>query len=769
MGMIEICGPRIYFYNSLSTILNCRPLIIIARTINIMNRPVRTRIQENLNKYDPTLRRLAQKHQEFSETISLVWVAASGLAKYHRLFTLEQHGQLIHAMRLEDDYSRNVTLIGLDIRKWSRNPDLTLRGKDGLNRLYVVLELVLRDAIELYSESEKELRLENKQINLSASDGLGEYQRARAALWKFQHEFHLHQIDSRRGRSDRAIFYEQPGYSGLTVNFGDNPFPILDWKEPDEDYVRILTEEEQTQLKNLISMPEVQKLLPKKLRNRNIILPPDEENDGSDIDISGPKYTFQGNGILKAPGIGPLWPKKKKSVRFGRSVESELPSHSVHDGPPAFIPVDTAHTPPAPPPPSLLGSLRIVPSSPRPRPYSSPSHHRPTMISNSPSTSSSTTVETSTDKGPKPPENILGVSTAIVEENNTRVTCPSTSSSTTVESTTDKASTPERNVLGVFTTNVEDTNTPDTPSPAIPPSSSTSSSMPSVGSLSPTPPSSVTENGYENSTASNSSEDENGTPPSRPPESITSEQVSPAKPEVEVRREIALSFRAYLGFRHDEYSQALEADSTIDLTEEDEDGSGTDEDDAENLPYHDEAYAGHHELGRTANHRTARAVRHTALFHWASAARAKRAERIQGYTRLRKILKWAEAKGKVPLSPSSIRASTGLRRGIFTPLGPPDLPPAADRCEQREQRRRRGRKVLYGDVTMAALEQLRPRLDLTLSAFLFNEDALRLFGGLVGEQPRPSDLARMDKILRELVGDFLLCARSRYLPLFPIS
>ncbi|KAK7704686.1 hypothetical protein SLS64_008450 [Diaporthe eres] len=508
-----------------------------------MNKPVATRVLQNLHKYDPVVKLLGEKHPEFSRTVNLVKLAIQGLAKYYGLFILDQHGKLIFAARLEDDYSRNVTLIGRELKTWARNPDLTLKGKIGLTRLYSVLERCLRDALELYNESEMELLRNNINIYMSTSDAYGEYERAKAALWKFQHDFHLHQIDPHRG-SDRAIIYNQPGFAGPPVGFVNNfEFTRPDWKEPGEDCIKVLTEEEQTQLKSFISRPEVQKLLPSDLRNPN--------------------------------------------------------------------------------------------SEKRPR----------------------------------------------------------------------------------------------------------------------------------------------------------------ARTPVEVRRKVALAVRAFLGRRHNEYSLALAVDPDTEFAEdEDEDEDNTEDgsmdgtmkgsmdssmndfvdgsvdgsvdcpvdvdspkDNIKDLPYDDEARAAHLQLTHTARQNTAHDVGGTALLHWAGATKAKREERIEGHRRLRAILKWAEREGHVPLSPTSIRATTGLRRGIFTPLDTPDLPPP------RRRSRRRVDPEAYCDAALENLKNLRPLLDLTLLAFLFNQDALRLFGGLVGEHPLPSDLGRMDKVLRELEVYTEVCAHRRRL------
>lgn len=747
-----------------------------------MNRPVATRVLENLNKYNPVVQLLGEKHQEFSGTIDLVKLAVNGLAKYYGLFILDQHAKLIKAARIEDDYSRNVTLIGRDVKTWLRNPDVTLRGKIGLTRLYGLLERCLRDALELYTESERELIREDVKVYMSVSDAHGEYERAQAALWRFQHDFHLHQIDLQRG-SDRAIIYNQSPFAAPPVGFNNPGFSRPVWQEPDEERLRVLTAEEQSQLRSFLSRPDVQRLLPSDLRNPNINLPPVEDDDSDESVAPGPSkigplvipkpgyYVKKMNGILKDPASEAPRDKSKKTVRFGPYVEPPLPSYDVHDD-------------------SLLSTHSI---------------DLPEIIIQAPSTPSRHSSPTSSDS-PTPP-----------------LTPPPTPA----DRVTKKAS---------VSNDVEETKTFAPPSSSDSSSSSSSSSLPSV-SLSPTASS-------ESATLSNSSEDGHTAESSTTTGSDKSEEIPRARTPGNIRREVAMSVRAYLGRRHDEYGLALAVDPDTDFGEdqtegedrdqdhdqnfrqdedqdeerdrdqeqdqdqgEDEDeydteylSSSSDEDlsyddedmpqaadnlphdngdlpyddgylpqdaenppqDAENLPhmdedlpYDDEAWAAHYQLSHEVHQKTAHDVTGTALLHWAGVTKAKREERVAGHTRLRRILKWAERNGKVPLSPSSIRASTGLRRGIFTPLGHPDLPqPPRTR---RERRRRAAGPEAYRDAVLADLEDLPPRTDLTLLAFLANQDALRLFGGLVGERPFPRDLAWMDKVLRELVSD-LLCS-----------
>ncbi|KAG6366549.1 hypothetical protein INS49_000727 [Diaporthe citri] len=537
--------------------------------------PVATRVFENLKKYVPVVKLLGEKHQEFSRTIDLVKLAVNGLANYYGLFIFDQHQKLINAVRLEDDYSRNVTLIGRDLKTWARNPDLTLRGKIGLTRLYSVLERCLRDALELYAESERELIREDIKVHMSQNDA----------------------YEGQTARSYIANLVLQPHPAG----FDNFRFTRHDWREPDEDSIRVLTGEEQTQLKNFISRPDVQRLLPSNLRNPNIDLPPVEDDNSGDRDNPGPSKK-----------IGPLTRPKSKYLKRKKGILKD-------------------------------------PNEPRDRPKKNPN--------------------------------------------------------------------------------------------AAPDFSPDSSGTPS-----------------------NSSDDEHTSASSTSSRSDKSEGRPLARTPVKVDREVAVSVRAYLGRRHDEYGLALAADPDTDFVEDedvteagDEDDNTEAGDDAEDVPHDDEACAAHLQLSHTARQNTAHDVSGTALLHWAGVAKAKREERIEGHTRLRAILKWAEREGKVPLSPSSIRATTGLRRGIFTPLGLPDLPPP------RRRSRRPFDPEAYRDAALENLEHLRPRRELTLLAFLYNEDALRLFGGLVGEQPLPSDLGRMDKVLRELEVYTEVCAHRRRL------
>lgn len=790
-----------------------------------MNRPLATRVLENLRKYDPIVKRLRQKHPEFAQTIDLVTLAVEGLAKYYGLFILDQHRNLINAARIEDDYSRNVTLIGRDLRTWAKNPDLTLKGKMGLDQLYLVLSRCLRDALELYTESERELIREGVKIYMSASDGFGEFERANSSLWKFQNEFHLHQIDPKRG-DDRAIVYDQPGYSGPPVGFGNAGFSTPDWQEPSDDCIQKLTADEQRQLKVFINRPEVQKLLPDNLRNPNIALPPSEDdNDNINTPVpikkiarlrkSKPQY-LQRKGILKNPAVESLRDSPKKTVRFGPYREPPLPPGRVHDDPPQVTYMDWAtyldwarsrpHQPsPSPPdnpkqpvdlpqssvesaakrasrentdnpdaPSSTTSSsssssslpkppvVRVTPNTPSPTTSSSsssssrklPPSKPPPIVENtntpSPTTSSSSSsskqsaVVVEDTKAVDTPNTIISSTSSTSSSSGSVVILTPTSSTPTIGSTSSTSSSSKQSVVIVEEKKAADIQN------SIPSSTTSSSSSQrsqrSVGPLSPPPVQSVPEDRDEWAISSTSSEDGSDTEQPRPP--------VPKKTDEKLKSDVALSVRAYFGLTHAEYSKALVADPE---DEEDDTASDNTATEVEDVPYDDAAYTAHHRRGSRAERRARRDVKRTALLHWAGVRTANRAERIAGYDRMRAIMRWAEREGRVPLSPSSIRASTRLRRGIFSPLGLPDIPPPFESEGRDVSPVSPGR---FGESALEDLEQLRPRLDLTYLAFLFNEDALRLYGGLVGEQPRPGELARMDRLLRELVSASLYGSRE---------
>lgn len=677
-----------------------------------MKRPLETRVREGLDKYTPIIASLESEFQEFRDVIDSVKTAVRGLAKYHWRYTSDEFNKVIQTFLIEDDYSGNVTLIGRRIRTYASHPDLTLKQKMFLDQLDFILSRCLHDALEIFEESEKELIRAGIKIYMSASDGYAEFKRAKAALWDFQEKFHARQLDS--GRDSRAIIYPSAGLD-------NDAFPAPGWQTRGNGYI-FLTDEEQRQLKEFLTNSE--KL--RDLINNNTKDPEDSQssvrgNNSSGRDITTPAPTppkqppKEPISILKPQG-GTIGFGPKKNVHWPDSDTLPLPSPGVRmpgvrlrncrGDPPPVKAGDDKDSKTHPKLPEIFAPLPPVSGPDNP-----PDHLPPTPTPTVPFV---------------PPSSPLSLSSSDSE------TPPSTPSSIPVDVTnTTIPDSPEDSTVGDDA--VEDPKTSDDPSPTSP-SSSSSSSLPSVGSTSPTQPSSVPDDGDENIPSPNSPEDDIGTDTEEFLGGEPSMSTTLVDMAVEVRREVALSIRAYLGRRHNEYSMALSALST--------------KKDARNkVEREDTLHLSHPSLIRIVRQRNLRAaqdVKDNALFHWAGVATAKRQERINGYTRLRAVLKWAEKKGNVPLSPSSIRASTGLRRGLFEPLGPPELP--------RRRKRRFLGPAAYREATLASLAEMQPRLDLSLLGFLFNQDALRLFGGLVGEQPQPKDLARMDRLLRELVS-----------------
>ncbi|KAK2613584.1 hypothetical protein N8I77_000490 [Diaporthe amygdali] len=221
------------------------------------------------------------------------------------------------------------------------------------------------------------------------------------------------------------------------------------------------------------------------------------------------------------------------------------------------------------------------------------------------------------------------------------------------------------------------------------------------------------------------------------PYTIESENAFRDRAALETSKEIILSTQAYLGRRHDEYASQLAAEPPTEPTKK--------------------AYAWHETQSLSRYHSSARKTRATALLHWAAVSKARREERINGYNTLHRR---ATEQGE-PRRTSGFR--TSLRASLFEPLGPPDLAGAGAGRKWRAQAQEAVDAGQYREATLANLAQLRPRLDLTLLAFSFNEDALRLYGGLVGGAPRARDLARMDRILRELEVYVAVCAHRRKL------
>lgn len=685
-----------------------------------MKRPLEIRVREGLDKYTPIIASLESEFQEFKDVIDSVKVAVHGLAKYHWWYTSDEFRKVIQAFLIEDDYSRNVTLIEQRIQTYASHPDLTLRQKIFLDRLDFVLSRCLHDALEVFEESENELTLAGIKIYMSASDGYAEFERANAALWEFQRKFHERQLDASRGFDDRAIIYP-------TTGFNNNAFSAPGWKTRGNDD-KILTDEEQMQLKQMLDDANI-------LRdqiNNNAKYPEDSQppvrgNNSGDGNITTPATTPPREPtkkplppILKPLGgsIGfgtPDQGRPKKVVHWPDSNTLPLPSPGVRVrvrdccGGWAVKAGDDKDSKTLPKLPEIFAPRPPVSGSDNP-----PDHPPPTPTPTPPFV---------------PPSSPLSLSSSDSE------TPTSTPSSVPVETTKPTVPDPsEDSAVGDDT--VDDHKTSDDESSPTSVASSSSSSLPSVGSSSPTKPSSVTDDGDKNIPSSNSSEDDIETETGELPGGEPSTDTTLVDKAVEVRREVALSIRAYLGRRYNEYNMVLSALSTKKHAKS-------------AVEREDSLHHSNPSLTRTVRQRNLRAahdVKDNVLFHWAGVTTAKRQERIDGYTRLRAVLKWAEKNGKVPLSPSSIRASTGLRRSLFEPLGTPELLPS--------RKRKLPGPAAYREATLASLAEMQPRLDLTLLAFLFNQDALRLFGGLVGEQPQPKDLARMDKLLRELVSGF---------------
>jgi hypothetical protein len=728
-----------------------------------MKRPVALRVRESIDKYVPIIESWEPEFQEFSDVIDLVKIVVFGLARYHWWFTSHEHRKLINTMRLEDDYSRNVTLIGRQLRIYASSPGLILRQKKFLDRLDYILGRCLQEALELFEESEKALVRMGSKIYMSASDGYGEHERKEAALWGFQKEFHKRQLDYSRG-PDKAIIYPPAGFDnyGLSNPGGRGP----------NNGNTILTAEELLGLKqflNSLSKPDILRNLLNVNTNNPTNNPPDNPPDNGQLPVTGDNTsganitqpvipgpqipTKPPPGILKGKGSGTIGfgapgGKGGKNVHFVDSNKLPLPSSGASGGSPA---ASTVGKEKGNEPPNLPDIFSTASNGPGPDDGNNLPPPTPTF---------------------GPPSSPISLSSS---DDNTPPPDPTAPGTAGTETPSDQ----------------------DSPTS---PSSSSSSSLPSVRPLSPTESSSGTEDTVENTTSPNPSEndievaigaflvfmvaqsstedgDEISISPTLSEDEIEdrirefmktletipstgntdlsmddievrirevlkylgvipSTNAALPKDEVEVRRELALSIRAYLGRRHDEYSTALSALSTRKDAER--------EDESEKP-----LYLAHPSLVPTVRKRNssaARDVKKTALLHWAGVTSAKRQERINGYTRLRAVMKWAEKKGKVPLSPSSIRASTGLRRGLFEPLGAPDLSLVG-----KHERKDRGPGP-YREATLANLAVMQPWLGLNLRAFLFNQDMLRLFGGLVGEQPQPRDLARMDRLLRELVS-----------------
>jgi hypothetical protein len=749
--------------------------------MHVYKRDIRLRVKESIDKYVSIIRLMEPKFKEFSELLELMKLVVIGLARYHWMFTSDEHEKLIVTMRREDDYSRNITLIGRQLRLYASNPELLLRQKEFLQRADYVLCRCLEEALELYEQSERYLVRMGAKIQMTVSEGYGEHERGEAALWPFQAAFHKRQLDPSRG-SEKAIIYPPGGFE----NWG---WSVPDWA------VRgvgkgILTDEEKLILRNFADsigkMDELKDLFTSDLNNAAAAAanaataaaeaakaakaagqtPPQAfVQGGSGVAVHaiggglghplGPGYMINATGGTF--GFGSTSSNAEKDEGKGKGKGMKKKVHFPDDD---WLPLESPTAPDGSPDGSPEGSKVRAGEKPP----------------DSAATTPSLTVSVPEDKdgGPAPGQY--------------RVPSPSSSSSS------DDGS--------------DSYNTPETPRnqqdpPISPPGSA--SSLPSVSSPN---------QGWDDleiaigsflvfMVGSVSTADGDGMRithpmsekdaearirefikyiesfPSKDKGKFTLREVEDkiknllesrgviantnADPAVDteegVRRELALSMRVYLGRRHDEYSVALSALSTARAVTVSDEGEGHgDETEARDDKPLSLSHRSLIPIVRQRNADGARDLQTTALGHWAGVTRNKRRERQRGYTKLRAIMKWANENGKVPLSPSSIRASTGLRRALFEPLGAPDLslllppppPPPPPRRELLPPE-----PGAYREATLDRLADLQPRLDLTLRGFLFNQDALRLFGGLVGQRPRPRDLGRMDNLLRELVSCFL--------------
>ncbi|KAI3400572.1 hypothetical protein diail_2774 [Diaporthe ilicicola] len=265
------------------------------------------------------------------------------------------------------------------------------------------------------------------------------------------------------------------------------------------------------------------------------------------------------------------------------------------------------------------------------------------------------------------------------------------------------------------------------------PSSTSSSSLPSMGSISPRlPPPATEEKSEYTSWRTSSMGDEEYAVPQISPQSMESEEAFRERAAAEVTREVVLSIQAYLGHRHDDISAHLAASP-------------------DPRPVKNK-HAGHQAISQLAHLNSSRSVKRTSVLHWAGVCKAKQRERTaQRRNSLTALLQepknqqWGQA-SNMPPPVDSMGMGMGMRPGLFAPLSPPGQHSNQD-------------LRAYREATLANLARLQPRLDLTLEAFAFNMDALRLYGGLVGDEPRERDLARMDRLLRELEGYIEVCER----------
>lgn len=588
-----------------------------------MNRPITTKTYEDIQKYNLVLGTLERKFPRCREHIDSVKLLVRGLAAHRWLFGLQQYETVLNFIRVEHDYSRLVTLIGRELKASIRHPGITITEKSCLRQLYLISGRCLKRAFEFFIEAEEALVWMGKKIYVGGDEAFNEYERASGSLWKFQHEFHMQQLDIRNG-SARAIIFASPTSSGSPVSLNSSEISVPDWKEPEEDKIQVLTEAEQNECRTLSKNLSALSVLPNILKDRNSSLSSLGDEDEDNLKPSTAKSMIVNHMLYRPSG------NLKQRRRGVLKTESNRP------------------------------------------PRNDPSR---------------------------------------------RVTFD-------LPESFEDASSPSTGDLKVFPSNAYlGTKDPSSSSSSHQPSPSSSSSLPSISSISPLLPSPATKKKPDDSGNSGPSNGNDGMPEISP-RSFDSEQAFLERAAAEISREVVLSTRAYLGHRHNE--------DCVELAAEPGTGPGK------------EKHAMHQLASRAAHEWSSQSVKWTALLHWASVSRARRRERIAGRARVRALVRRASSMGGQPLPPGC----ANIRPGLFAPLGPPDLAAqqhdAWDGVDPDE----------YREATLANLARLRTRLDLTLLAFSFNQDALRLYGGLVGEKPRARDLARMDGVLRELVSGF---------------
>lgn len=690
------------------------------REPKVGQRPIKLRVSGTVSKSTLILEEVAPGFQEFAHVIGQVQLALRGLTRYLWHFTSDEHEKLIRAMRINDDFSKNVTEIGQEVKKHAAGEDLTLKQKKVLDQIYYILKRCLQDALELFEESERELILQGVKIHMSDSDGYGEHERLNASLWPFQREFHRRQLDTSRG-SNKAILY-------LPSGFDNNGSSSQGSNLAKDKNSGIMTEQDQENFQKFLkalNQPHIQDLLNGKGNNS------DGSNGYKHIPAPVPPLKVPPKAPQnEVPGIlkkGTLGEKGIKTVHWPDSDSIELPSPGASDDAPPPHAGDTEKDSQ----PTRVPDT-VPPRQPVAVPQDQTSRPPPTLFGG---------------KTFSPPSSPISISSSDSE----------TPPSTPPPAQTDGAdSSEDTNVPGAAERE------PDTPSDHSLPTSPTPSSSSTLPSGSSTP--AIEEfSDTEDEDADKDVQEASmwGVPryiKKRLNDIFRRGPRETAKDPAATRKQVALAIRAYLGPRHDEYSTALSVLTTRKYASL----KRKREWQRERLGIEEPLSTQERPLEPVISQRNVHAVfdvKTTALLHWAGVRRARRQERTDGRRRLRAFLKWAEKEGKIPLSPSSIRASTGLRRGLFEPLDlpePPQPPPKKRRKKEEEEEEHSSKSPdAYREAALADLADLQPRLDISWVGFLFNRDALRLFGGLVGEQPLPKDLRRMDRLLRELV-----CIRS---------